>query len=63
MEAHITKEAPALFIDLIGGVVGFIVALGWWKASGRTVDRDSTIFLAKMFGGIALFGMLLAFIM
>jgi hypothetical protein len=63
MEAHIIKEAPVLLIDLIGGVVGFILALGWWKISGRTVDRDSTIFIAKIFGGIALFGMFLAFVM
>lgn len=63
MEAHIIKEAPVLFIDLVGGIVGFIIALGWWKVSGRTVDRDSTIFIAKIFAGIALFGMVLAFIM
>jgi hypothetical protein len=63
MEAHIIKEAPVLLIDLIGGIVGFVIALGWWKVSGRTVDRDSTIFIAKIFAGIALFGMILAFIM
>lgn len=63
MEAHIIKEAPVLLIDLVGGIVGFIIALGWWKVSGRTVDRDSTIFIAKIFAGIALFGMVLAFIM
>jgi hypothetical protein len=63
MEAHIMKEAPVLLIDLVGGIVGFIIAMGWWKVSGRTVDRDSTIFIAKIFGGIALFGMFLAFVM
>lgn len=63
MEAHIIKEAPVLLIDLVGGIVGFIIALGWWKVSGRNVDRDSTIFIAKIFAGIALFGMVLAFIM
>jgi hypothetical protein len=63
MEAHMIKEAPVLLIDLIGGIVGFVVALGWWKVSGRTVDRDSTIFIAKIFAGITLFGMVLAFIM
>jgi hypothetical protein len=63
VEAHIIKEAPVLLIDLVGGIVGFIIALGWWKVSGRTVDRDSTIFIAKIFAGIALFGMVLAFIM
>ena len=63
MEAHIIKEAPVLLIDLVGGIVGFIIALGWWKVSGRTVDRDSTIFIAKIFAGMALFGMVLAFIM
>lgn len=63
MEAHIIKAAPVLLIDLVGGMVGFIIALGWWKVSGRTVDRDSTIFIAKIFAGIVLFGMALAFIM
>ena len=63
MEAHIIREAPVLLIDLVGGVVGFVIALGWWKGSGRTVDRDSTIFIAKIFAGIALFGMVLAFVM
>jgi hypothetical protein len=63
VEAHIIKAAPVLLIDLVGGMVGFIIALGWWKVSGRTVDRDSTIFIAKIFAGIVLFGMALAFIM
>lgn len=63
MEAHIVKELPVLMIDLIGGIVGFVIALGWWKVSGRTLDRDTTIFIAKIFAGIALFGMVLAFIM
>ena len=63
MEAHIIKEAPVLLIDLVGGIVGFVIALAWWKVSGRNLDRDSTIFIAKIFAGIALFGMVLAFIM
>ncbi len=36
---------------------------GWWKVSGRELDRDTKIFLAKICGGICLFGMVLAFIM
>jgi hypothetical protein len=63
VEAHIIKELPVLMIDLVGGIVGFVIALGWWKVSGRTLDRDTTIFIAKIFAGIALFGMVLAFIM
>ena len=62
MEAHIIKEAPVLLIDLVGGIVGFFIALGWWKVSGRTVDRISTIFIAKIFAGITLLGMVLTFI-
>ena len=61
MEAHIIKEAPVLLIDLVGGIVGFVIALAWWKVSGRNLDRDSTIFIAKIFAGITLFGMALAF--
>jgi len=61
VEAHIIKEAPVLLIDLVGGIVGFVIALAWWKVSGRNLDRDSTIFIGKIFAGITLFGMALAF--
>jgi hypothetical protein len=63
MLASISKEAPALLIDLGIGVVGFVLSVGWGKVSGRNMDRDTTLFLAKVWGGIALFGMVLAFIM
>jgi len=36
---------------------------GWWKISGRQLDRDATVFIAKICGGLCLFGMVLAFIM
>lgn len=63
METRILKEAPAILIDLIVGAIGFAISIGWWKVSGRTVDRDSTIFIAKMWIGIAIFGIFLAFVM
>ena len=62
VKADLIREAPVLFIDLIGGVVGYVIAIGWWKISGRTLDSDSAIFIAKIFGGITLFGMFLAFV-
>jgi hypothetical protein len=63
MLASISKEAPALIIDLGVGVVGFVLSIVWGKVSGRDMDRDTVLFLAKVWGGIAAFGMVLAFIM
>lgn len=57
------KEAPLLIIDLGVGCVGFLLSLGWVKTSGREMDRDTVLFLVKMWGGIAAFGMVMAFIM
>lgn len=58
-----SKEAPALVIDLGIGVVGFVLSIGWGKVTGRIMERDTILFLAKLWGCIALFGMVLAFIM
>jgi hypothetical protein len=63
MLASISKEAPALMIDLGIGVVGFVLSIVWGKVSGRNMDRDTMLLLAKVWGGIAIFGMVLAFIM
>lgn len=63
MLASISKEAPALLIDVGIGVVGFFFSFGWGKASGRDMDGDTTMLLVKVWGGIALFGMVLAFLL
>ena len=63
MLSSISKESPALLIDLGIGVVGFVLSFGWGKVSGRTMDRDATLLLVKIWGGIAVFGMVLAFVM
>ena len=63
MLASIRKEAPAIVIDLGIGVVGFVLSVGWGKVTGRNMERDTILFLAKLWGGIALFGIVLAFIM
>lgn len=63
MEEKIVKELPVLLIDLVGSGLGFAMAAGWWKVSGRDLDRQGVVFLAKLFGGIGLVGMILAFIM
>jgi hypothetical protein len=63
MLSSISKESPALLIDLGIGVIGFILSFGWGKASGRNMDRDTTLLLVKVWGGIAVFGMVLAFVM
>jgi hypothetical protein len=50
-------------IMLAVGVIGFVVSLGWGKASGRDMDRDTVLFLIKMWGGIVLVGLILNFVM
>jgi hypothetical protein len=59
----LSTELPVIIIDVVAGLVGFLLALGSWKASGREIDRNTVIFCAKMFAGIVLFGFVLAFIM
>ena len=45
---------PLIEIDLFVGVGGFLLSIAWGKISGRKMDRDTVLFLGKMFGGIAL---------
>jgi hypothetical protein len=49
-------------IDLGIGVVGFMISFGWGKLSGRTMDRGTILVLATLWSGIAIFGMVLAFV-
>jgi hypothetical protein len=53
---------PLVEIDVAAGVIGFLMAIGWGKASGGRVDRDTVLFLCKMFGGISLAFLVLIFI-
>ena len=53
---------PALVIDLGIGVVGFDLSVAWGRRTGGEMDRDTVLFLAKMWGGIAIFSMILVFI-
>jgi hypothetical protein len=63
MEATILRYYPVLLIDLAVGLIGFGIGCGWWKASGRELDSDAVSPIAKIFGGITLFGMFLVFVM
>ncbi len=45
---------PLVEIDLAVGVIGCLLAIGWGKTTGRQIDRDTVLFLCKMFGGISL---------
>jgi len=51
-----------LFMDLLVGMVGFGLSIAWGKFSGRDMSRDTVLFLAKMWGGISLFGMVMLLI-
>jgi hypothetical protein len=52
-----------LIIDIGAGIVGFVVSVGWWRLSGRKLDRDALILLGTIFGGITIFGAIPAFVM
>jgi hypothetical protein len=45
---------PLVEIDVAVGLIGSLAAIGWGKANGREMDRDTVLFLCKMFGGISL---------
>jgi hypothetical protein len=63
MELSLTKEAPVLIIDVGAGIVGFVISIGWWRLSGRTLDRDALVVIGTIFGGLTIFGAILAFVM
>jgi hypothetical protein len=49
-------------IMLAVGIVGFLASLSWGKVIGRDMDRDTVLFLAKMWGGIVLLFLVIDFI-
>jgi hypothetical protein len=59
----LAKEAPVRIIDIGAGIVGFVPSIGWWRLSGRTLDRDALIVMGTIFGGITIFGVTLALVM
>lgn len=60
--AGMDRLAPPLIIMSGLGVTGFLLSLGWSKIAGGGWDRDKIVFLAKMWGGIALAGIILVFV-
>jgi hypothetical protein len=58
-----SREAPLLLIDVGIGVVGFLLSLLWGKASRRKMSVGTVRMLAAVWSGIALFGMIMAFVM
>jgi hypothetical protein len=56
------KFWPVMGIELGVGVVGSVLAVLWGKASGRDMDRDTVLFLCKMFGGISIAFMIITLI-
>ena len=58
-----SSKAFVLMMDVLVGIVGLALSTVWWKVSGRTLDRDAVIFMCKMWAGIAIFGMILVFVM
>lgn len=60
-----SKSGATAFVSvmlLAVGVVGFGLSVLWGKVTGRDMDRDTILFLVKMWGGIVLVFLVLNFI-
>ncbi len=49
-------------VDIVVGFLGFGLSVLWGKFTGRDMDRDTMLFLGKLWGGIAIFGMIMLFV-
>jgi predicted MFS family arabinose efflux permease len=61
-----SKSGATAFVSVIllaVGIIGFFASIAWGKATGRDMDRDTILFLGKMWGGIVLVFLILNFIM
>lgn len=60
-----SKSGATAFVSvmiLAVGIVGFGLSVLWGKITGRDMDRDTILFLVKMWGGIVLVFLVLNFI-
>jgi hypothetical protein len=60
-----SKNETTIFlaaIMLAVGIVGFLASLSWGKVMGRNIDRDTVLFLAKIWGGIVVLFLVIDFI-
>ena len=60
-----SKNETTIFlaaIMLAVGIVGFLASLSWGKVMGRNMDRDTVLFLAKIWGGIVILFLVIDFI-
>jgi predicted MFS family arabinose efflux permease len=60
-----SKSGATAFVSvmlLAVGVVGFSLSVVWGKITGRDMDRDTILFLVKLWGGIVLVFLVLNFI-
>ncbi len=51
-----------LMMDIVVGFLGLGLSILWGKLTGKDMDRDTILFLGKLWGGIAIFGMVMLFI-
>jgi hypothetical protein len=60
---NIENLGALILVDTGVAVAGFVMSFLWGKTSGMDMDRDTILFLVKMWVGIALFGIAIYFIM
>ena len=63
MQHTLSREAPAILIDVVASIVCFILGAAWWKFTGRNFDRDAAFFWTKICIGICIFAIIMDFIM
>lgn len=45
------QTTALIALVLLGvGIIGFLMSLGWSLVTGRDIDRDKVVFLAKAWG-------------
>jgi hypothetical protein len=63
MTHTLAREAPLLLIDIGIGAIGFLLSLLWGKISKKQMSSGTVRVLAVVWTGIAVFGMIMAFVM
>jgi hypothetical protein len=54
---------PLIEVDALVAVIGFTASVLWAKVTHMDMNRDTILFIAKIWIGIALFGIALYFVM
>ena len=57
------EALPGIIVETCAGIVGFLLGLGWWRITGRSVNRKFVIIWASIVGAIMFAGIIFLFIL